>query len=138
MLQCQLHIMPENLKKGLGNGFVVNKQKCIVLQTGCKHTHTTANTSLSIRANHQQQLWNCSQARIHQVLLRKQILSQQKQREYLDDHSQLEQHTPSKRQLPDTQNHNTQKQRRETKPSCSDASVSAVQTHTMIVLHPSV
>ena len=66
--------------KGLDTGFVVNKHKCIVLPTGCKHTHTTAKASLNIRANHQQQLWNCSQASMHQLLLRKQVLSQQKKK----------------------------------------------------------
>ena len=39
-------------------------------------------------------------------------------------------HTPSKRQLPDKQNHNTTKQRRDTAPPCSAASVSAMQTNT--------
>ena len=63
--------------KGLDTGFFVNKQKCIVLPSGCKHTHTTAKASLNIRANHQQQLWTCSRARMHQLLLRKQVLSQQ-------------------------------------------------------------
>ena len=58
--------------------------------------------------------------------------------EDIDDHSLREQHTPSKRQLPDTQNHNTPNKKRQAKPSCSDASVSAVQANTMIVLHPSV